>query len=335
MGIFSQLAVVLLREHRFRPITGSLLSIGRQTVFLSPEEAAELVQRELGAAARRSSVLEIDATTRASHRGRFVTDRAFYSLFSDATYRCLDLTSYEGADLVADLCQPLPASIDERFDFIIDGSTLDNVFDPAMAMRNLARLLKPGGRILHFDRASRRHFVYVGFALSWFHDYYAINEFRDCQVYLAQWDGKHTDARWDFYHYEPMREENGRLVYFGQDTYYYPWREALAVVIAEKGSTSTVDRSPVQFEYRNSATLEDRDGRREIARLTAEDDIADPYVAAATRFYRTQRPPLFAATEKVSLPPELLHYSPETPYCGSLFPAAQFNAQNQQDVASG
>ncbi len=335
MGIFSQLAVVLLREHRYRPITGTLLSMGRQTVFLSPEESVELVQRELGKAARQSSDLEIDVTTRASNRGRFVTDRAFYSLFSDANYRCLDLTSYEGADLVVDLCQPLPPSVDERFDFIIDGSTLDNVFDPAMAMRNLARLLKPGGRIVHFDRASRRHFVYVGFALSWFHDYYAINEFHDCQVYLAQWDGQHTDARWDFYHYEPMREEDGRLIYFGQDTYYYPWREALAVVIAEKGSTSTFDRSPVQFEYRNTIKFQDRDGRREIVRQTAADDIDDPYVAAAVRFYRTRRPALFAPTEKTSLPLELLHYSPETPYCGSLFPAAQFTSQGRRETTSG
>ena len=322
MGIFSQLAVVMLREHRYRPITGSILSIGRQTVFLSPEQSIAVVQRELGAA-QHTAGLEIDTATRASNRGRFVTDRSFYSLFSDASYRCLDLTDYEGADLVADLCLPLPASVDERFDFIIDGSTLDNVFDPAMAIRNLARLLKPGGRILHFDRASRRHFVYVGFALSWFHDYYAINGFDDCQVYLAQWDGPPRESRWDFYHYQPMREDNGRLTYFGQDRYYYPWREALAVTIAEKGPASTWERSPVQFEYRSTISFEERDGTREIVRQAVADNMADPYVAAALRFHSSQRPALLAATEKVALPPEFLHYSPETAYCGSLLPIEQ------------
>ena len=323
MGLFSQLAVVLLREHRHRPITGDILSIGRQTIFLSPEQSVALVEHELGAAAVRTTRLETDTVTRGSRRGRFVTDRSFYSLFSDANYKCLDVSAYEGADLVADLCQPLPSSIDERFDFIIDGSTLDNVFDPAMAIRNLATLLKPGGRIFQTNHAARRHNVYVGFALSWFHDYYAINDFEDCQVYLAQYEEPRTQNRWDFYHYAPMREENGLISYFGQDSYYYPWREAMAVVIAEKGPHSTWARTPIQFEYRSSIRFEERNGVGEIVRQTIPDDAGDPYVAAALRFHRSQRPLSLAPTEKISIPTEFLHYSPETIYCGSLFPIDQ------------
>ena len=321
MGLFSQLAVMLLREHRYRPITGNILSIGRQTIFLSPEQAAALVERELGSGAIRVTRLEIDTETRGSSRGRFVTDRSFYSLFSEASYKCLDVSGYEGADLVANLCEPLPSSIDERFDFIIDGSTLDNVFDPAMAIRNLTRLLKPGGRIFQTNHAARRHNVYLGFSLSWFHDYYAINGFEDCQVYLAQYEEPRIQNRWDFYHYEPMREESGRISYFGQDSYYYPWREAMAVVIAEKGAHSTWTRTPTQFEYRDTVKFEDRNGRREIVRQTIPEDADDPYVAAALRFYRSKRPPFFAPTEKVAIPNEFFHYSPETVYCGSLFPS--------------
>ena len=33
---------------------------------------------------------------------------------------------------------------------------------------------------------------------------------------------KPRELRWDFYHYQPMREENGRIIYFGEDRYYYP-----------------------------------------------------------------------------------------------------------------
>lgn len=90
----------------------------------------------------------------------------------------------------------------DNFDFIYDGSTLDNVFDPAAALRNVVRLTRPGGRLFHVNRASRAHNVYVAFALS-FHDYYSINEFDDCQVYLAQWDNDRITSRWDLYHYRP------------------------------------------------------------------------------------------------------------------------------------
>ena len=113
------------------------------------------------------------------------------------------------------------------------------------------------------------------------------------------------------------------MTYFGQDCYYYPWRDALAVVIAEKGQASTWERSPVQFEYRSTISFEERDGTREIVRQAVADNMADPYVAAALRFHSSQRPALLAATEKVALPPEFLHYSPETAYCGSLLPLEQ------------
>jgi hypothetical protein len=118
-------------------------------------------------------------------------------------------------------------------------------------------------------------------------------------------------------------EDNGRLTYFGQDRYYHPWREALAVAIAEKGPASSWERSPVQFEYRSTSRFEDRDGKREIAHQTVPNDTTDAYVLAALRFHRSQRPALFAPTEKISLPSEFLHYSPETPYCGSLLPIEQ------------
>src|SRR5262249_41628644 len=153
-----------------------------------------------------------------------------------------------------------------------------------------ARMLKPGGRIIHVDRASRRHNVYVAFALSWFHDFYAVNDFADCQVYLAQWDGEQPQARWDFYHYEPAQMRDGQLTYFGQDCWYHPWREAHAVVIAEKGMRSSSDRSPVQFEYRPNIRFVDVGGKREIAPQTVPEDASDPYLASAARFRRSGRP---------------------------------------------
>jgi SAM-dependent methyltransferase len=319
MGLPSQLATILLREHRYRPIEGTFLSIGRQTAYFSPAEAVALVRCELGSPPLvAEDALEIDASTRGCAGQSFISDRAFYSLFSRAEYRCLDINAYEGADIVADLCAPIDRGLDGRFDFIFDGSCLDNMFDPATAIRNLAQMLKPGGRIVHVDRASRRHNVYVAFALSWFHDFYAINDFADCQVYLAQWDGEQSLARWDFYHYEPARMRGGRLSYFGQDCWYHPWREAHAVVIAEKGERSTSDRSPVQFEYRPQLKLADVDGRREIAPQDALEEAHDPYVASALRFRASRRPLLLRPEEKVAIPKEILHYSPETVYCGSI-----------------
>jgi SAM-dependent methyltransferase len=319
VGIPSQVATLILREHRFRPIAGKLLSIGRQTVYLTPSEAVDLVRRELGEPPRvEAGALALDRSTRGAHDKLVITDTAFYSLFCDIEYRCLDLNDYEGADIVFDLCGEIPSHLENRFDVIVDGSCLDNIFDPAAALRNLTRLLKPCGRIIHVDRTSRRHNVYVAFSLAWFHDYYALNDFNDCQVYLAQWDGDQISSRWDFYHYQPLREVNGAPTYFGQDRYFYPWRDAHAVIFAEKGEHSSWRKSPVQFEYRPQIRFTLVDGRREITPQCLPDDGTDPYVVAAFRFHQSPRPLFLRAEEKMAIPEQFLRYSPEMVYCGSI-----------------
>jgi hypothetical protein len=90
-----------LREHRYRPIEGTFLSIGRQTAYFGAAEAVALVTHELGLAPLvPEDALEIHASTRGSAGQPFISDRAFYSLFSRAKYRCLDISAYEGADAV-------------------------------------------------------------------------------------------------------------------------------------------------------------------------------------------------------------------------------------------
>jgi len=320
VGIPSQVARLLLREHRFRPISGKLLSIGRQTVYLTPRQAISLVEAELG---NRLEVdprqLELDTSTRAAKDRGFISDRAFYSLFSNAEYHCLDHSDYEDADIVFNLCDSsLPLELENSFDFIVDGSTLDNLFDPAAGLRNLARIARPRGRIHHHDRASRIHNVYVAFALSWFHDYYSVNEFEDCQAYLAQWDDNGLRSRWDFYRYNPLRERDDVTGYFGQDTWYYPWRHAHVIILAEKGLHSTWNRNPVQFEYRPNVLYGSADGKSEIQPQELSQAVSDPYVKAAMRFENSQRPSLLRPEEKADLPSDLIEYAPQIVYCGSI-----------------
>jgi SAM-dependent methyltransferase len=249
MGIPSNLALLLLKEHNYAPFTGRLLSVGRQTVYLTKDEAFALIERYCGGI-RNDHFVQIDEQTRGSKNGEFITDLSFYSLFSNIEYKALDISVYEGADIVWNLCEPLPEAMIEQYDVLINGSCLDNIFDPATAIKNMSRLLNPGGRIIHIERVSRIHHAYVAFSLSWFHDYYAINNFADCKVYLSLWD-ENSENPWDLYLYDPIIEDNE---FFGQDQSYDPLRQSHAIVIAEKGPHSSWDRSPVQFQYRHWPT---------------------------------------------------------------------------------
>src|SRR5260370_31030729 len=75
MGIPSQVARLILREHLFRPITGKLLSIGRQTVHLTPRQATALLETELGIQLDVDPLnLEVDTSTRSGRTRGLISD---------------------------------------------------------------------------------------------------------------------------------------------------------------------------------------------------------------------------------------------------------------------
>lgn len=59
----------------------------------------------------------------------------------------IDASSYEGADIIHDLNDPIPENLHGRFDAVIDSGTLEHVFNFPVAVANLMRLVKVGGSI--------------------------------------------------------------------------------------------------------------------------------------------------------------------------------------------
>jgi hypothetical protein len=60
----------------------------------------------------------------------------------------MDYSSYEGANLVHDLNIPISNSLYNSFDVVIDGGTLEHVFNFPVAIENMLRLVKQGGMVL-------------------------------------------------------------------------------------------------------------------------------------------------------------------------------------------
>ena len=60
----------------------------------------------------------------------------------------MDFSAYEGATILHDLNKPIPDELEQQFDFIFDGGTIEHVFNVPMALENVFRMLRPGGRIV-------------------------------------------------------------------------------------------------------------------------------------------------------------------------------------------
>jgi SAM-dependent methyltransferase len=85
-----------------------------------------------------------------------ITDFAQPDRFSETMFRelgfgeieALDASAFEGAGLVWDLNKPVPNDLRGQFGLIVDGGTLEHVFDVAQALDNVVDMLAPGGRFV-------------------------------------------------------------------------------------------------------------------------------------------------------------------------------------------
>jgi SAM-dependent methyltransferase len=247
MGLAMEAIDAIGREHAHRRIAGDVLFIGRQTTYLTP---AELTAQLRGHGhAVDPAAIEIDRSTvsrDARHAGKeLVTDRSIFRALGVKSVKAIDVSRYEGAEIIHDLSRPLPAELEASADFVVDGSTLDNVFDPAMTLRNVAALLRPGGRLLTINAFSTRDTAYTLCSPPWFFDYFVANGFADCRVYVVVWRPSGTNAFW----LDPNYIAQNRSAGLSFSTRAY----AFTVAFAEKGPLSTTDRSPVQQHYRSEA----------------------------------------------------------------------------------
>jgi SAM-dependent methyltransferase len=244
MAITRQLAEAILAEHKYREIGGDVLLLGRQMVLMTPDEAQLLVE-QMGFAIRPDAHIDFDKTPHGRERN-FISDTSFFSLFTRASVRASDVSEYEGADIIFDLSGTLPAEVRDAFDFIYNGSVLDNVFDPATCIKNISRMLRANGVVLHYEGMAHFGWAYLKFTPDWFFDYYAVNDFADGQFYICACEHFHRSA-WDVYEWSPFVEEGGKLRL--TNPMAFP-QEVVVLAIAQKGENSASDRVPLQNLYR-------------------------------------------------------------------------------------
>jgi len=80
------------------------------------------------------------------HWGHYV-DGFLRDYLGASTISVLDASPYQGADLIHDMNFPVPLEWHNRFDAVIDGGSLEHIFNVPNALSNLANMLKVGGSI--------------------------------------------------------------------------------------------------------------------------------------------------------------------------------------------
>jgi hypothetical protein len=251
MGILNIGAELLFNEHKYKKISGNLLSIGKQLNTINYDNLLPILEKYK--IDKQNFYLayknEKDTTTR--HTLGNIYDHTFYSCFADIKYRCADISSYEGADLIHDFSKPIAKKHYNKFDFIVNFSSMDNMFDPATFLRNTSKMLDNEGRILHLEVAGNYPGAYLMYTPEYFFSYYAINNFKDCKVYLFVTRGDYKKSRfsrkYDIFSYSPYFTRSRNYHHLGAcktipETMY-------VLVVAEKQKGSTADKIPMQMQF--------------------------------------------------------------------------------------
>ncbi len=164
-------------EGQRAPYGGDLLTLGRQSITCSGPE----IEKQ---AARIGYRL---ASEHLAPRSRGISDEDFFRAIGFASISSLDANSYEDATFIHDLNDAdVPATLESRFDTVIDRGTSEHVFHLPNLLGAVTRMVKPGGRIIHYVPSSNHidHGFYM-FSPTLFRDYYLANGFELPTMWLV------------------------------------------------------------------------------------------------------------------------------------------------------
>jgi hypothetical protein len=117
-----------------------VLVIGRSLVWVSPSQLCE-------AAAEFGISMNLSAAERILTKNNGYCEPLFEFMGAEKV-DAMDLSNYEGAEFIQDLNKPLAASMKERFTAVVDGGSMEHVFNIVQAIKNCMELTAKGGSFL-------------------------------------------------------------------------------------------------------------------------------------------------------------------------------------------
>ena len=136
MGITASTAALLARATLGGARFDQTATVGRQSLALSNADLVRL--------ARRLNVPQPDWRTFAVDR---YCEDLFRYFFGARQVTSFDASDYQDASVVHDMNYPIPPEYTKQFDALVDGGTIEHIFDIKQVLRNYMSLVRVGGNV--------------------------------------------------------------------------------------------------------------------------------------------------------------------------------------------
>lgn len=248
MGLLESEIIKFLRVAKLNGIKGkSMVMIGKQAIDANLELLLSAVSA-MGLTYDKMLAAKIITDYR-------VDSYEFFKMLGFSEVHAVDYSAYEGADIIFDLNSrgTFPEELNGSFDYVINGGTIEHVFDIAAAMTNISQMVKPGGIVMHVSPSEMwpNHGFY-SISPTFFTDFYATNDYDLLQLEFEFVMGDSTkspplvcfsdDLRL-------LRDANRMRMYVKSFLGNPEFESAMVVCIAQKPLSEQEMKYPIQGRY--------------------------------------------------------------------------------------
>jgi|LakMenEpi03Aug12_release.lakeMendotaPanAssembly.Ray.scaffolds.fasta_scaffold44716_5 hypothetical protein len=163
-----------------KKFANSLLCLGNQSVAFFLEDICSLNLsnfQKKNLEYLKEDIKDISSNTAFS---KSYINKLFFKILGISVIKSIDISKYQNADYLYDLNEiKPPKKLKKKFDCILDGSTIEHVFNTFNVLKNINFFLKKGGYIIHITGVNNMpKDGFYQFHPEFFLDFYSFNNFK-------------------------------------------------------------------------------------------------------------------------------------------------------------
>jgi hypothetical protein len=210
------------------------LMLGRLELYVKKDEISKMIH-QFGNAEKK--VEEVDFPDKYSE--------PLFRILGAKTVDSMDFSNYEKATVLHDLNKPISSDLKNRFTAVIDGGTVEHVFNFPVAIRNCMEALKVGGHYIAITPANNTmgHGFYQ-FSPELFYNVFAsANGFGIKKMVMYTVDAKDNVSDW-YEVADPATAKSRVTLVNGKPTY-------IMLIAEKKAEVPLFETTPQQSDYRS------------------------------------------------------------------------------------